>query len=173
MASAMLIRIATGQRSEEILRITEATYETGKAMVHWGETKNGLAHSVPLPRQAVEVLDSLPANRHGWFFPNGYSFGFSRLMDFAGLSSRSPLNDGWRTRPSRVQAVNSTSATSCASVHRACLASGLGTATNGEASDPMRWSFATMSGRAGLISRCRRTRIPFQVYWPTFAILSL
>jgi integrase len=70
MASAMLLRIATGQRSEEVLRITDATYETGKAMVHWGETKNGRAHSIPLPRQAVEVLESLPPNRHGLFFPH-------------------------------------------------------------------------------------------------------
>jgi hypothetical protein len=53
MASAMLLRIATGQRSEEVLRITEASYEKAKAMVHWSTTKNGLPHSVPLPRQAV------------------------------------------------------------------------------------------------------------------------
>ena len=71
-----------------------------------------------------------------------YCFGFSRLTAFAGLSSLSPLNDGWRTLPSRVQAVNSTSATSCGWAHRASLASGLGTATNGEESAAMRWSFA-------------------------------
>jgi hypothetical protein len=72
-----------------------------------------------------------------------YPLGVSRLTAFASLSPRSPLNDGCRTRPSRVQVLNSTSQTSLGSFQRASLASGLGTATNGEASVAMRWSFAT------------------------------
>jgi integrase len=53
-----------------VLRITAATYEKDAAMVHRAKTKNGRPHSIPLPRQAVEVLDSLPANRQCWFFPH-------------------------------------------------------------------------------------------------------
>ena len=33
------------------------------------KTKNGLPHSIPLPRQAVEVLDAMAPNRHGLYFP--------------------------------------------------------------------------------------------------------
>ena len=81
----------------------------------------------------------------------GYRFGTSRFTARAGLSSRSPLNDGWRTRPSRVQVVNSTSATSFGSVYRASLASGLRTAMKGEAPVPMRWSFAMMERPSGML----------------------
>jgi hypothetical protein len=72
MASAALLRIATGQRSEEVLRITTASYERGKAMLHWETTKNGMPHSIPLPRQAVEVLDAMFPNRHGFYFPHQF-----------------------------------------------------------------------------------------------------
>jgi integrase len=68
MASAVLLRIATGQRSEEVLRITTASYERGKVMVHWDDTKNGMPHSIPLPRQAVAVLDAMAPNKHGLYF---------------------------------------------------------------------------------------------------------
>jgi integrase len=38
-------------------------------MIYWPETKNGMPHAIPLPRQAAEVLDALLANAHGLFFP--------------------------------------------------------------------------------------------------------
>jgi integrase len=69
MAWAVLLRIATGQRSEEILRITVDSYDRAKGMIYWAETKNGLPHCIPLPRQSAEVLAGLPANSHGLFFP--------------------------------------------------------------------------------------------------------
>jgi integrase len=68
IASALLLRIATGQRSEEVLRITEASYEKGRGMVHWERTKNGRPHSIPLPRQAIEVMERLYPNSHGLYF---------------------------------------------------------------------------------------------------------
>jgi len=49
--------LATGQRSEEILRITALTYESSRTLVFWAKTKNGLAHSIPLPHQAAKILD--------------------------------------------------------------------------------------------------------------------
>jgi integrase len=73
LASAVLLRIATGQRSEEILRITAASYDKPKGMLFWAETKNGLPHSIPLPRQAVEVLDAMIPNRHGLYFPHQHA----------------------------------------------------------------------------------------------------
>ena len=61
--------LATGQRSEEILRISAATYEPSRALLYWPKTKNGLPHSIPLPHQAAAILDGLHPNAHGLFFP--------------------------------------------------------------------------------------------------------
>jgi integrase len=68
-APALRLLLATGQRSEEILRITESTYEPTRSMLYWPTTKNGLPHSIPLPHQAVAILDGLSPNAHGLFFP--------------------------------------------------------------------------------------------------------
>jgi integrase len=70
LASATMLKMATGQRSEEILRISGAGYDRQKAIVSWEKTKNGSAHSIPLPHQAVAILDRLAPNSHGWFFPH-------------------------------------------------------------------------------------------------------
>jgi integrase len=67
-APALRIMLATGQRSEEILRITAATYEASRALLYWPTTKNNLPHSIPVPHQAAAILDGLHANAHGLFF---------------------------------------------------------------------------------------------------------
>jgi integrase len=69
IAAAVKVRIATGQRSEEILRLDTTIYDRSSEMLNWGTTKNGFPHSIPLPRQAVEVLDFVIPNRHGLYFP--------------------------------------------------------------------------------------------------------
>jgi hypothetical protein len=66
---AVKLRIATGQRSEEILRLDSTIYDRSRQMLNWETTKNGLPHSIPLPRQAVELLTSVVPNRHGLYFP--------------------------------------------------------------------------------------------------------
>jgi integrase len=68
-APALLLMLATGQRSEEILRITESTYEPTRALLCWKMTKNGMPHSIPLPHQATKIIDGLHHNAHGLFFP--------------------------------------------------------------------------------------------------------
>jgi integrase len=70
LAAALLLKLATGQRSEEILRINDARYDRATAIVSWETTKTGVPHSIPLPRQAVPILNRLPANSCGLFFPN-------------------------------------------------------------------------------------------------------
>jgi integrase len=50
-APALRIMLATGQRFEEILRITAATYAPSRALLYWPTTKNGLPHSIPVPHQ--------------------------------------------------------------------------------------------------------------------------
>jgi integrase len=69
LASALKLRIATGQRSEEILRLNTTIYDRSSSMLNWETTKNGLPHSIPMPRQAVEVLEAIVPNRHGLYFP--------------------------------------------------------------------------------------------------------
>jgi integrase len=68
-APALRLMLATGQRSEEILRITSSTYEPSRALLYWPSTKNGLPHSIPVPHQAAAILEGLHANAHGLFFP--------------------------------------------------------------------------------------------------------
>jgi integrase len=70
IAAAVKLRIATGQRSEEILRLDRAIYDRSRETLNWETTKNGLPHSIPLPRQAVEVLEAIVPNRHGLYFPH-------------------------------------------------------------------------------------------------------
>jgi integrase len=70
LAPALMLKMATGQRSEEILQISDEGYDRGKAMLNWDKTKNGLAHSIPLPHQAIAILDRLGPNSHGFFFPH-------------------------------------------------------------------------------------------------------
>jgi hypothetical protein len=69
IASAVMLKMATGQRTEEVLRISDTGYDRQKVMVNWEKTKNDMAHSIPLPHQASAILDRLPTNSHGWFFP--------------------------------------------------------------------------------------------------------
>jgi integrase len=70
LAAAAMLKMATGQRTEEILRISDAGYDRQKAMINWEKTKNGLAHSIPLPHQAEAILERLVPNSHGLFFPH-------------------------------------------------------------------------------------------------------
>jgi integrase len=70
LAPAPRLMMATGQRVEEILRISETVYERPQALLYWEKTKNTLPHAIPLPKQAVEILNGLWANAHGWFFPH-------------------------------------------------------------------------------------------------------
>jgi integrase len=70
IASAVALKMATGQRTEEILQISSAGFDREKNMIGWDKTKNGFAHSIPLPHQATAILDRLLPNSHGRYFPN-------------------------------------------------------------------------------------------------------
>jgi integrase len=70
LARALRLMICTGQRVEEMLRITTTVYEKPRAMLYWEKTKNGLPHSVPLIPQAVAILDGMVPNSHGLYFPH-------------------------------------------------------------------------------------------------------
>lgn len=69
-APAVQLIMATGQRVQEILQLTESHYEHAERLLSWKKTKNGLPHSLPLPDIAAELLDSLVTNEFGFFFPH-------------------------------------------------------------------------------------------------------
>jgi integrase len=71
VAPALRLIMATGQRVTEILELTNTSYDRGERMLDWRKTKNGRQHSIPLPTQALSILDGLVVNRHGLFFPHG------------------------------------------------------------------------------------------------------
>lgn len=70
-ADALRLIMATGQRISEVLRVSEATFDPVEKLIDWSKTKNGKPHTIPLPRQAVDILTARPVNRHGLFFPHG------------------------------------------------------------------------------------------------------
>ncbi len=67
-AAAVRLMMATGQRPEEILRITKARFDPDENIIEWAKTKNGHAHAIPLPRQAALILAALEPNEHGLYF---------------------------------------------------------------------------------------------------------
>src|ERR1044072_3825300 len=83
--------------------------------------------TAPLPFAGLLRLDAagrvagaalFAADRCGLAAPlaaRGGGFATSRVTSLAALSSRRPLNDGWRSTPSSVQPANATCATSSGS----------------------------------------------------------
>lgn len=68
-APAVMLVIATGQRPSEVLRLQSDSYDRTDGTLHWAKTKNGRPHTIPLPRQATQILDVLQDNEHGYYFP--------------------------------------------------------------------------------------------------------
>ncbi len=64
--------MVTGQRVQEILRLTDSHYERPERLLVWRKTKNGLPHSLPLPSIAIEIVDHLMTNDAGYFFPHRF-----------------------------------------------------------------------------------------------------
>lgn len=68
-ATALMLMMATGQRPGEILALTASQYDPVESSLEWAKTKNGRSHSIPVCRQADEILRQLEANEHRLFFP--------------------------------------------------------------------------------------------------------
>lgn len=69
-AVAVQLIMATGQRVQEILGLTDPHYDRVERLLCWRKTKNGLPHSLPLPAVAIEILDGLTISDSGYFFPH-------------------------------------------------------------------------------------------------------
>ena len=67
---AIRLLMTCGQRVEEIAHLHVSQYDRAEKMIAWDKTKNGKAHAIPLPELAVELLDSIVPNEHGWMFPS-------------------------------------------------------------------------------------------------------
>lgn len=66
---AIMLLMLTGQRVQEICTLHVDQYDREEGMIDWSKTKNGKPHAIPLPSLAIELLDSLTPNEHGWYFP--------------------------------------------------------------------------------------------------------
>lgn len=69
-ARAVRILMLTGQRVEEIAALHRSQYDRGEKLIDWSTTKNRKPHTIPLPGLAVELLEAIEPNEHGWFFPS-------------------------------------------------------------------------------------------------------
>jgi integrase len=58
-APVLMLIAATGQRVTEILQLTDTAYDRAEKMLDWSKTKNGMPHAIPLPPQAVTLLDGV------------------------------------------------------------------------------------------------------------------
>jgi integrase len=70
LAYAARIEMATGQRVEEVLRMSVGGLDRATKTYNWTVTKNRMPQTIPLPPVVIEILDELRPNRHGLYFPH-------------------------------------------------------------------------------------------------------
>ncbi len=64
------LALMLGQRVQEITNLRAEQYNRMRRCLEWQDTKSGRAHVLPLPKQAIGLLESIEPNEHGWFFPS-------------------------------------------------------------------------------------------------------
>jgi integrase len=70
LASALLLRITTGARGIDILRIDGDIYDRKNRALFWTSTKSGAPLAVPVGRHTAAILDDIVPAPSGLFFPN-------------------------------------------------------------------------------------------------------
>jgi integrase len=70
LSAGLRLKMATGQRTEEVLSIDKTVYQRADKLLYWERTKNSLPHSLPLPHQVIEMIEDLPQNSYGLYFPH-------------------------------------------------------------------------------------------------------
>lgn len=68
--AAIRLLMLTGQRSEEIARLTCSMINRDLNLIEWPKTKNGKAHVVPMTELIRSIIDSVQPNEHGLLFPS-------------------------------------------------------------------------------------------------------
>ena len=69
-ADILRIMMVTGQRETEISELQIAQYERKENILDWAKTKNGKPHAIPLPKQAVDILENRLKLRSSLLFPS-------------------------------------------------------------------------------------------------------
>ena len=69
-ARAVQVLMLTGQRVEEIARLHVDQWDAKERIIDWSKTKNGKPHTIPVPKLAAELIESITPNEYGWFFPS-------------------------------------------------------------------------------------------------------
>lgn len=67
---AMQLLMLLGQRVEEVCTLHTDQYDREEKLIDWHVTKNGRPHTIPLPQIAVDLLEGITPNKHGFFFPS-------------------------------------------------------------------------------------------------------
>jgi integrase len=67
---AVRILMLTGQRVAEIARLHVDQWDAAERIIDWSKTKNGKPHSIPVPKAAADLIESIVPNEYGWFFPS-------------------------------------------------------------------------------------------------------
>jgi integrase len=67
---AIKLIMATGQRTEEIARLSASMVNRAIGCIEWPKTKNGKAHALPMSETVLDILDDLRPNEHGLYFPS-------------------------------------------------------------------------------------------------------
>lgn len=60
---AIAVIMLTGQRVTEICRVAAADWDSRERTLHWQKTKNGKPHTVPVCKQAAQLLDAIKTNQ--------------------------------------------------------------------------------------------------------------
>lgn len=74
-APALRVLMACGQRVNEILPVSTATYDRAEQIIDWSKTKNGKQHAMPVPRQAADIFRGLHPSPAGYYFPSPQKVG--------------------------------------------------------------------------------------------------
>jgi len=69
-SSVLRVMMATGQRETEISGLMDVQFDRAEVILDWSKTKNGLPHAIPLPIQALAVVNEMVPNRAGLLFPS-------------------------------------------------------------------------------------------------------
>ena len=96
---AVLLLALTGQRVREIVELRAEQWDSRERLLTWRRTKTGTPHSIPVPKEAAQLLDVLAARAGaaGWLFP-GEGKGGGPLKDAAVLAAVKGYAD-WQRMP--------------------------------------------------------------------------
>jgi integrase len=67
---AIALLALTGQRVHEIIDLQAGQWDSGRRVLTWAKTKNGLPHTAPVCSQAAAILDAIEPGPAGWLFPS-------------------------------------------------------------------------------------------------------